>query len=187
MRTRTLLIGALALGGLVACDDQAELPPEGQSSAPVTATPGEQKTPVEPEDESFDLPESTMMLPIPKQAAMEDWDGDEDDAEVELYSTVITAIDCARRMEEEEDPAELTKCSPLDAARSGFAIYDPAEEELYLLDPESFHQFELEHGFAGSMDISGSIVGTRGDLPVLKPDDYSITPKPPPGAFKGCL
>lgn len=187
MRSRTLVLGAMALAGLVACDDQVDGPVEGQSSAPIEAKGEASEATGDPDELVFEMPESTRMLPIPEPGRMQAWDGDEDDAELEVYSAVITAVDCAKRMEEEDDPEVLHRCSPLDAARSGFAIYDPAEEELYLLDPAAFHHFELEEGFAGSMDISGTIIGTRHELPVLQAEDYTITPKPPPGAFKGCL
>ncbi|MCA9545652.1 MAG: hypothetical protein KC613_14705 [Myxococcales bacterium] len=191
MHSRTVLVGALALTGLVGCDDQAGAPAAGQGQ-PAAAQAGQAaqpaaEAPKAPAADGVKLPESTRMLPIPTPEKLEKWDGDADEAEVELYSTVITAVACAKQLAEESDPDILKRCSPLDAARSGFAIYDPAEQELYLLDPKSFHQFELERGFGGSMDITGKIIGARDELPVLKSEDYTITPKPPPGAFKGCL
>jgi len=112
------------------------------------------------------------------------WDGEE---EVELYSAVLTAASCAVALAEGADPSLVTFCSPADAVTGRFALFDPAEQQVYLLQLGSIYRFQLEQGFGGSMDIFGMVVGVRDGLPVIKPEEYSITPKPKPGAFKGCL
>ena len=112
------------------------------------------------------------------------WDGEE---EVDLYSAVVTARSCAERMMETGDLTIKSSCSPIEGAKTGFAIYDAVEEQVFLIDPAAIHMFELEHGFGGSIDIYGEVKGTLAGLPVITPEEYSITPKPKPGAFKGCL
>jgi hypothetical protein len=112
------------------------------------------------------------------------WDGE---SEVDIYSAVITARSCAEKMMDTGDLTIHSSCSPLESARTGFAIYDPMEEQVYLLDASVLHTFELEHGFGGSMDVYGQVKGTLDGLPVITPEDYTISPKPKPGAFKGCL
>lgn len=184
---RRLLICIAATAGLVACDSGVDDPKEGGKKG---AAEGGQKAGAEApkgiaKKDPNALPESTKLLPIPDQGPMGELE--EEGEEVEVYSAVITAVDCAKRLAETEDKVELEKCGPLEAAMSGFAIYDPAESEIYLLDPAGFYQYELEAGFQGSMDISGTLVGSRHGLPVLKPEDYTITNKPAAGAFKGCL
>jgi len=116
-----------------------------------------------------------------------EWDGE---TEVDIYSAVITARSCAQRMMDTGDLTLGGSCSPTESAKTGFAIFDPVEEQVYLIDPAAIHTFELEHGFGGSMDIYGQVKGTLDGLPVItpeSPEDISITPKPKPGAFKGCL
>jgi hypothetical protein len=115
---------------------------------------------------------------------MGDWDGE---SEVDIYSAVITARSCAEQMMDTGDLTLGSKCSPLESARTGFAIFDPVEGQAYLIDAASVHTFELEHGFGGSMDVYGEVKGTLDGLPVITPEDMTISPKPKPGAFKGCL
>ena len=115
---------------------------------------------------------------------LEAWDGDED---VELFSAVLTARTCAEALMEHGDMRSVSTCSPLEAAINGYALFDPMEDEVYLIEAGSIRQFELERGFGGRADLSGLVIGTLDDTPVIRPDEYFITPKPKPGAFKGCL
>ena len=199
MNARTLTV-SLAVMGLWACGKEAPPPSgaqtattSGAAKAPAKAT---ERAPTAGDDVAkaapsratpVKLPTSMEMVPVPTPGALSEWEGDEDESEIEIYSAVITAASCAQKMAEEEDQTILEACGPMDAAQSGFALFDPAEGELYLLDPGSFYQYELEAGFQGSMDITAAIVGQRGALAVLKPEDYTITNKPAAGAFKGCL
>lgn len=129
---------------------------------------------------NLSLPHTVAALSGP----MGEWDGE---ADVDIYSAVITARSCAEKMMRTGDLTLGSKCSPLEGAKTGFAIYDPVEEQAYLIDAASIHTFELEHGFGGSMDVYGEVKGTLDGLPVITPEDLSISPKPKPGAFKGCL
>ena len=116
---------------------------------------------------------------------MKPWEGDDD--EVELFSAAVTAVPCARDVAKTGNLSELSLCSPRLAATRGIALVDPQEKGLYLIDPKSIYAYELEQGFKGAMDISGTIIGQRGGIPVIKPEEYTIRPKPKAGAFKGCL
>jgi|GEM_PF-5085401 len=120
----------------------------------------------------------------PPSGPLGEWDGE---SEVDIYSAVITARSCAEKMMDTGDLTLGAACSPTESARTGFAIYDPVEEQVYLIDAASIHTFELEHGFGGSMDVYGEVKGTLEGLPVIVPEDMTISPKPKPGAFKGCL
>lgn len=120
----------------------------------------------------------------PPKGPLGDWDGDD---YAEMYSAVITARSCAQEMYDTGDLTLASRCSPIEGARTGFAVFDPVEEQIYLIDHASISMFELEHGFGGSIDLSGDIQGTVDGIPVIVPEDYSISPKPKPGAFKGCL
>ncbi len=130
---------------------------------------------------------STLTLPHtyePPTGPLGDWDGD---AYVEMYSAVITARSCAQEMMDTGDLTLAARCSPIEGARTGFAIFDPVEAQVYLIEASAIAMFELEHGFGGSIDLSGDVKGTLDGIPVVQPEDYTISPKPKPGAFKGCL
>ncbi len=112
---------------------------------------------------------------------------DEEDNEVELYSAVITAKSCAEKAEETGNFEILSSCPPVEAAKSGYVVFDVSEGEYYYIKLGNIYQYELDEGFGGSMDITGVIVGEKDGIPVIEPEEYSITPKPKPGFFKGCL
>ncbi len=112
---------------------------------------------------------------------------EDEDNEVELYSAVITAKSCAEKAEETGNFELLSSCPPVEAAKSGYVVFDVAEGEYYYIKLGEIYQYELDEGFGGSMDITGVIVGEKDGIPVIEPEEYSITPKPKPGFFKGCL
>ncbi|MCB9737891.1 MAG: hypothetical protein H6747_01410 [Deltaproteobacteria bacterium] len=111
----------------------------------------------------------------------------DEEEEVELYSAQLTAYPCAVRAAKEGTAVIGPECSPMEAVTHGFALLDPQEKKVFLVKEGSVYRFELEHGFGGRVDISGNVVGTRGGVPVIAPESYTITPKPKAGAFKGCL
>jgi len=112
---------------------------------------------------------------------------DDEDNEVELYSAVITAKSCAEKAEETGNFELLASCPPVEAAKSGYVVFDVSEGEYYYIKLGKIFQYELDEGFGGSMDITGVVVGEKDGIPVIEPEEYSITPKPKPGFFKGCL
>lgn len=163
MITRTALI--LAVVCSAACSD------ESRPAKPVTS-------PAEPGDAATEVAK-------PKPEVLEPWDGDDDEAE--LYGAVITATSCAERMVAEGGADVIARCAPLEAAKTGFALYEPGERALFFLKQDSLYRFELERGFGGSIDVSGAIIGKKSNAPVIDPEEYTITPRAKPGAFKGCL
>ena len=160
MRRSPLLLVALAC---VACGDDAK-PQEAQTQTAATTI------------------DAATIAAVEK---LEPWDGDEDEAE--LYGAVITATACAELMTTDDTGDAISRCSPADAARTGFVLYDPSEQAVFYLKHGGLYQFELERGFGGSIDVSGTIIGKKSGIPVIDPEEYTITPKPAAGAFKGCL
>jgi len=112
---------------------------------------------------------------------------EDEQEEVELYSAVITAKSCAEKALKTGNYDILTNCPPVEAAKTGYVIFDPVEGEYYYVKLGEIYQYELDEGFNGNIDISGVIVGEKDGVPVIEPEDYSISPKPKAGFFKGCL
>jgi hypothetical protein len=108
--------------------------------------------------------------------------------DVEFTSGAVTATSCALKAKKTGNLAALNSC-PLSEAKTGIVVFDVAEKEFYRLDPKKVARYKLERAFAGgSIDVSGKVkrVGKDG-VPELQVAEYSITPRPKPGAFKGCL
>ncbi len=131
-------------------------------------------------------------------AEEEDMEEDEEDNEVELTSAIITAEACAKEYEETGNSDVLTNCPPHKAFEGVKDIYDNppkivivdvTEEQVYKVQTgkDTVYYYELLEGFGGSFDGEGVIVKKDGDIPVVKFEEYEITPKPKPGFFKGCL
>ena len=123
---------------------------------------------------------------------------EDEDNEVEFTSATITALACAKEAEETGDVDSLISCPPHKAwegvkdiytGEPKIVVFDVTEEAYYYVQAskDSVYYYELLEGYDGSMDASGVIVGKKDGIPVLKLDEYEITPKPKPGFFKGCL
>ena len=125
---------------------------------------------------------------------------DDEDNEVDLTSAVITAISCAKQAEESGEFAILSSCPPHKAfegipadkiytASPKVVIFDVTEGEFYLVQPNEYLTYsDLLEGFGGSLDGTGVIVGEKDGVPVIKfEEEVTVTPKPKPGFFKGCL
>jgi len=110
--------------------------------------------------------------------------------EVELESGQVTALSCAKRALDTGDLNALTGCPPSEA-QHGLVVYDVAEKQIYKIAEKKVHAYELEKAFAGgSIDFTGVVVQAKDKkdgVPVVQVKEYSITPKPKPGSFKGCL
>ncbi|MDM7273959.1 hypothetical protein [Sulfurihydrogenibium azorense] len=107
--------------------------------------------------------------------------------EVELSSAVIAAKSCAEKTKATGSFELLSSCPPVEAAQTGYVIYEVTENTFYAIAPKNIYYFELDEGFGGSIDAKGKIVKKEGDLPVLEIQEYKISPKPKAGFFKGCL
>jgi hypothetical protein len=107
--------------------------------------------------------------------------------EVEVTSGAVTALSCAREAQKTGQLELLSTC-PLDEAQSGFVIFDIAEKKIYQISGAKVYHFELARAFGGgSIDFSGKVKIEIDEITEVEVEDYSVNPKPKPGAFKGCL
>ncbi|WP_457640308.1 hypothetical protein [Persephonella sp.] len=139
-----------------------------------------------------------VVLHAPAVYAQEELAEDEEDNEVEFTSALITALSCAQEAEETGDIEILDTCPPHKAFEGvediydnppKIVIFDVTENEYYYIKPtkDSIYYSDLLEGFGGSIDGTGMIVAEENGIPVVKFDEFEITPKPKPGFFKGCL
>ena len=109
--------------------------------------------------------------------------------EVELSSAPVTGLSCAKKAIETGKLDLLTSC-PLEETLKGLVVFDVAEMTFYRLEKKSIRTSELERAFGGgSIDVTGTVkrVDAKDKVAVVEVTEFRITPKPKPGAFKGCL
>lgn len=109
--------------------------------------------------------------------------------EVELSSAPVTALSCAQKAVETGKLDLLTAC-PLEETLKGLVVFDVAEMTYYRIDQKGMRLSELERAYGGgSVDITGKVksVDTKDKVATVVVTEYRVTPKPKPGAFKGCL
>ena len=109
--------------------------------------------------------------------------------EVELSSAPVTALSCAQKAIETGKLDLLTAC-PLEETLKGLVVFDVAEMTFYRIDKKGMRTSELERAFGGgSVDITGKVklVDKKDNVAVVEVTEFRVTPKPKPGAFKGCL
>lgn len=109
--------------------------------------------------------------------------------EVEVTAGVVTGIECALAARATGDLRLLASCPPAEAAK-GLVVYDVAESRIYRIAPKKVSRWELERAFGGgSIDFTGETVKVdpKSEVATVEVAEFSITPRPKPGAFKGCL
>lgn len=109
--------------------------------------------------------------------------------EVEVTAGVVTGVDCALAARTKGDLKLLTSCPPMEATK-GLVVFDVAEKRIYRLEPKKVSRWQLERAFGGgSIDFTGKTVKVdrKTEIATVAVTDFSITPRPKPGAFKGCL
>jgi hypothetical protein len=109
--------------------------------------------------------------------------------EVEVTAGVVTGLDCALAARAKGDLKLLNSCPPAES-RKGLVVFDVAEKRVYRLTAKELPRWRLERAFGGgSIDFTGETlaVDPKTDVTTVKVAEFSITPKPKPGAFKGCL
>jgi hypothetical protein len=109
--------------------------------------------------------------------------------EVEVTAGVVTGLSCALAAREKGDLKLLNACPPAEAGR-GMVVFDVAEQRIYRLSSKKVFLYQLESAFGGgSIDFTGKEVKVepKTEVAVVDVDEYSVSPKPKPGAFKGCL
>lgn len=109
--------------------------------------------------------------------------------EVDVTAGVVTGLRCALEARETGDLLRLSSCPPAEAAK-GMVIFDVAEKRIYALSRKKVHRWQLESAYGGgSIDFTGVEVKVdpKTRVATVDVDEYSVTKKPKPGAFKGCL
>lgn len=111
------------------------------------------------------------------------WAGED----VEISSAAVTALSCAEEAKRNGNLEVLSSC-PMMEAQKGYVIFDVAEKKIYKISEKSVFFFELEKAYGGgSIDVEGEVVGNSDSIPVIQVKEYSVSARPKPGAFKGCL
>ena len=109
--------------------------------------------------------------------------------EVEISSAPVTSLSCAQKAIETGKLDLLTAC-PLEETQTGLVVFDVAEMAFYRLDKKGIRTSELERAYGGgSIDITGKVkrIDAKDKVAVVEVTEFRVTPKPKPGAFKGCL
>jgi len=109
--------------------------------------------------------------------------------EVDVTSGVVTGLRCALEAREKGDLTRLSSCPPAEAA-AGLVVFDVAEQRIYALSSKKVFRWQLESAYGGgSIDFTGIEVKVdpKTEVATVDVDEYSVTKKPKPGAFKGCL
>ncbi len=109
--------------------------------------------------------------------------------DVEVTSGVVTGTSCALAARDKGELRVLTSCPPAEASK-GMVVFDVAERKIYRLSEKKVLRFMLESAYGGgSIDFTGKTIKVDPKTAIATVDvsDFSITKKPKPGAFKGCL
>ncbi len=109
--------------------------------------------------------------------------------EIEVTAGVVTGLDCALAARAKGDLRLLSSCPPGEAAK-GLVVYDVAEKRIYRISEKKVFRWQLERAFGGgSIDFTGETVKVdpKNEVATVEVAEFSITPRPKPGAFKGCL
>ena len=105
-----------------------------------------------------------------------------------MTSGVVTGLACALRAREGGELRHLTSCPPAEAQKE-IVVFDVAEKRIYRISPKKVFRWQLESAFGGgSIDFTGrSVAVDAKDVATVDVADFTISKKPKPGSFKGCL
>ena len=109
--------------------------------------------------------------------------------EVEVTAGVVTGLSCALQAREKGELKGLTACPPAEGAKE-MVVFDVAEKRIYRIAGKKVFHYQLESAFGGgSIDFTGKTVKVepKTDIATVEVSEFSITKKPKPGSFKGCL
>ena len=109
--------------------------------------------------------------------------------EVDVTAGAVVALSCALVARDQAKLGALTGCDFAEAQR-GIVVYDVAEQQVYRLTGKRVARWQLESAFGGgSVDFTGKVKATdaKTGIVVVDVEELTVTPKPKPGAFKGCL
>ena len=120
-----------------------------------------------------------VLIPLRPASAAED---------VDVTAGVVTGLDCALAAREKGDLRRLTACPPAQAAK-GIVVFDVAERRIYRIAGKKVLTSQLESAYGGgSIDFAGKVTSVDAkEIATVEVAEFSITKKPKPGAFKGCL
>jgi hypothetical protein len=109
--------------------------------------------------------------------------------EVEVTAGVVTGLRCAVEARARGDLKLLNACPPVEATRE-LVVFDVAERRIYRISSGKVARWQLERAFGGgSIDFTGrsaKVDATTG-IATVDVSEFTVTPRPKPGAFKGCL
>ncbi len=109
--------------------------------------------------------------------------------EVDVTAGVVTGLKCALEAREKKELRLLSSCPPAEGQKE-LVVFDVAERQIYRLAGKKVFRWQLESAFGGgSIDFTGTAVKVdpKTEIATVEVSDFSITRKPKPGAFKGCL
>jgi hypothetical protein len=109
--------------------------------------------------------------------------------DVEVTAGVVTGVECALAARAKGELTLLSSCPPVEATK-GLVVFDVAEKRIYRISSKKVARWQLERAFGGgSIDFTGTAVKVDPKTAIATVDvsEFTITPKPKPGAFKGCL
>jgi hypothetical protein len=109
--------------------------------------------------------------------------------EVDVTAGVVTGLRCAIEARDTGDLTRLSSCPPAEAVK-GMVVYDVAERRIYEISRKKVLRWQLESAYGGgSIDFTGTEVKVdpKTEVATVDVEEYSVTKKPKPGAFKGCL
>ncbi|HZY05457.1 MAG TPA: hypothetical protein VFF02_18360 [Anaeromyxobacteraceae bacterium] len=109
--------------------------------------------------------------------------------EVEVTAGVVTGLSCALQARAKGELKGLTACPPAEGAKE-MVVFDVAERRIYRIAGRKVLHYQLESAFGGgSIDFTGKTVKVepKTDIATVEVSEFSITKKPKPGSFKGCL
>ncbi len=109
--------------------------------------------------------------------------------EIEVTAGVVTGRRCALDARARNDLTLLTSCPPAEGKKE-LVVFDVADKRIYRLSSKKVLLYQLESAFGGgSIDFTGRSVKVdpKSEIATVDVSDFSITKKPKPGAFKGCL
>jgi hypothetical protein len=108
--------------------------------------------------------------------------------DVDVTAGVVTGVECAMAAREKGDLRRLTACPPAQAAK-GIVVFDVAEKRIYRIAGKKVRRHQLESAYGGgSIDFAGKVTSVdEKEIATVEVAEFSITKKPKPGAFKGCL
>ena len=109
--------------------------------------------------------------------------------EVEVTAGVVTGLSCAIQARAKGELKGLTACPPAEGAKE-MVVFDVAERRIYRIAGKKVLRYQLESAFGGgSIDFAGRTVKVepKTDIATVEVSEFSVTKKPKPGSFKGCL